>query len=56
VPLAATIAHILELPNKFMLDGPLSLAVQQSLYRGWGPFIGPFEIVAVLAAAGLSRT
>jgi hypothetical protein len=49
VPLAATIAHVLELPNKFTLDGPLWLAVQQSLYRGWGPFIGPFEIVAVLA-------
>ena len=49
VPFAATIAHVLELPNKFALDGLLWLAVQQSLYRGWGPFIGPFEIVAVLA-------
>jgi hypothetical protein len=49
VPFAATIAHVLELPNKFALDGPVWLAVQQSLYRGWGPFIGPFEIVAVLA-------
>lgn len=49
VALTATLAHVLELPNKFMLDGPLWLAVQQSLYRGWGAVIGPFEIVAVLA-------
>ena len=47
VPLAALAAHVLELPNKFHLDGPLWLAVQQSLYRGWGPFIAPFEIVAI---------
>ena len=41
----APIAHLLELPNKFHLDGPIWLAVQQNLYRGWGPFIGaPTEI------------
>lgn len=54
VPLAATSAHLLELPNKLALEGPLWLAVQQNLYRGWGPFIGPFEIVAVLATALLA--
>jgi len=54
VPLAATAAHLLELPNKLTLDGPLWLAVQQNLYRGWGPVIGPFEIVAVLATWGLA--
>jgi anthrone oxygenase-like protein len=53
-PLAATAAHVLELPNKLTLDGPLWLAVQQNLYRGWGPVIGPFEIVAALATWGLA--
>jgi len=43
--LLAPAAHVLELPNKLRLDGPLWLAVQQSLYAGWGPFIGaPTEI------------
>ncbi len=42
------IAHVLELPNKLALDGPLWLAVQQHLYRGWGPFYGgPVEIIAL---------
>jgi hypothetical protein len=36
VPLGATVAHVMELPNKLSLDGPLWLAVQQNLYRGWG--------------------
>lgn len=49
VPLGATVAHVLELPNKFALDGPLWLAVQQSLYRGWGPFIAPFDVAAIMA-------
>jgi hypothetical protein len=41
----APIAHVLELPNKLRLSGPLRLAVQKSLYQGWGPFLGgPFEI------------
>ena len=41
----APMAHLLELPNKFQLDGPIWLAIQQHLYRGWGPFIGaPTEI------------
>lgn len=43
--LLAPAAHVLELPNKLRLDGPLWLAVQQSLYAGWGPFVGaPTEI------------
>ncbi len=43
----APIAHVLELPNKLALDGALWLAVQQHLYRGWGPFLGaPAEIGA----------
>ncbi len=41
----APMAHVLELPNKLALDGALWLAVQQHLYRGWGPFFGaPVEI------------
>ena len=41
-------AHLLELPNKFALDGPMWLAVQQQLYRGWGPLLGgPAEIGAL---------
>src|SRR5262245_10653079 len=50
VPLAALAAHVLELPNKLRLDGPLWLAVQQNLYRGWGPLVAPFEIAAIAAA------
>jgi len=41
----APAAHVLEMPNKLRLDGPLWLAVQQHLYAGWGPFIGaPTEL------------
>jgi hypothetical protein len=54
VPLGATAAHVMELPNKFSLDGPLWLAVQQNLYRGWGPFIAPFEIVAIVTSWALA--
>jgi hypothetical protein len=49
-PLIAAGAHLYELPNKLALDGPLWLAVQQNLYRGWGPVFGPFEIIAAAAA------
>jgi hypothetical protein len=43
------LAHVLEMPNKFSLDGALWLAVQQHLYRGWGPFWGgPTEVLALL--------
>jgi len=48
------IAHVLELPNKLALDAPLWLAVQQHLYRGWGPFLGgPVEIIAFATAITL---
>ena len=44
----APLAHILELPNKLSLDSNVWLAVQQHLYRGWGPFLGgPAEIGAL---------
>jgi hypothetical protein len=52
---AAPIAHVLELPNKLALDGPLWLAVQQHLYRGWGPWLGaPVEIGALATALVLA--
>ena len=50
------LAHLLELPNKLALDGPLWLAVQQHLYRGWGPFLGgPTEIGALATTLLLLR-
>ncbi len=57
----APAAHVLEMPNKLALDGALWLAIQQHLYRGWGPFFGgPLEIAGlvlnlVLAAQSRSR-
>ena len=57
----APIAHVLEMPNKLRLDGPLWLAIQQHLYAGWGPIIGaPTElggliISLVLCAIGRGR-
>lgn len=50
----APIAHVLELPNKLALDGPLWVAVQQQLYRGWGPILGgPIEIAALASTVAL---
>jgi hypothetical protein len=47
-------AHVLELPNKLALPGPLWLSIQQHLYRGWGPFLGgPAEIGALLTTLPL---
>jgi hypothetical protein len=46
------IAHVMELPNKLQIDGTLWLAVQQHLYRGWGPFIGgPADVGALVTSA-----
>ena len=53
VDLAALLAHMLELPNKLALPGPLWLAVQQNLYRGWGAILGPFEVGAVVSTWAL---
>ena len=50
----APIAHVLELPNKLALDASLWLAVQQHLYRGWGPFLGgPVEVIALATTMAL---
>ena len=51
----APIAHVMELPNKLQLDGPLWLAVQQHLYNGWGPVIGaPTEIGGLIISVALA--
>src|SRR5436190_53658 len=42
----APFAHVLELISKMTLDGPPWLAIQQTLYRGWGAVFGPLEILA----------
>lgn len=54
----APAAHLLEMPNKLAMDGSLWIAVQQQLYRGWGPFIGaPTEIAGLaLSLILFSRT
>lgn len=49
----APMAHLLELPNKLALDGELWLAVQQHLYRGWGPFLGGPAETGALATSVL---
>ena len=49
----APLAHVLELPSKLMLDGPLWLAIQQHLYRGWGTVFGPVEITALVLSGVL---
>ena len=41
----APMAHVLELPNKLRLEGPLWLAVQQQLYNGRGPLIGSPTVI-----------
>jgi hypothetical protein len=52
--LLGPIAHVLELPNKLALKGALWLAIQQHLYRGWGPFLGaPAEIGAMATSLAL---
>jgi uncharacterized membrane protein len=54
VAVLAPMAHVLELPNKLALDGQLWVAVQQHLYRGWGPIIGgPVEFAALVTSVAL---
>jgi len=50
----APMAHVLELPNKLTLDGPLWVAIQQHLYRGWGPIIGgPIQLAELATTLAL---
>lgn len=52
--LLAPLAHVLELPNKLRLEGPLWLAVQQRLYDGWGPLLGgPTEVGGLVVCLAL---
>ena len=53
VATTAPLAHVLEMISKLTLDGPLWLAIQQNLYRGWGAVFGPVEILALAAASAL---
>lgn len=53
VATVAPVAHVLEMPSKLALSGPLWLAVQQNLYRGWGAVFGPVEILALLTSISL---
>jgi hypothetical protein len=51
----APVAHVLELPNKLSLDADLWLAVQEHLYRGWGPLVGaPTEMGGLVTSAVLA--
>jgi len=49
----APIAHVLEMPSKLTLNGPLWLEIQLHLYRRWGELFGPVEIAALLSALAL---
>lgn len=49
VALGALLAHFYEMPAKLALSGPDWLATQLALYRGWGPFLGPFEVGGVIS-------
>ena len=53
VAVTAPMAHVLEMPSKLTLAGPLWLAIQQTLYRGWGPVFAPVEITALLSSLAL---
>jgi hypothetical protein len=47
-------AHVLELPNKFQLDGREWLMVQQKLYTGWGAVFGTLWLATVLSTIALA--
>jgi hypothetical protein len=47
----APTAHVLELPNKLALDANLWLAVQQHLYRSWGPLLGGSTEIGALVTS-----
>lgn len=47
--LGGAFAHVLELPNKRVLDYEDYLFVQQRLYEGWGRVIGSVELGALLS-------
>ena len=50
--LAPAMAHLLELPNKIGLPGPVYLTVQQ-IYQGWA-LLGVLVVAALLSAAVLA--
>jgi hypothetical protein len=49
---APAFAHLAEMPNKMVLDGPGWYAAQL-LYRGWGAFLGPIEAATLIVTVWL---
>lgn len=43
-------AHVMELPGKLQLPGPVWLTVQQTLYNTFGPFASVVEPLGILLA------
>jgi len=43
-------AHVMEVPGKLRLTGPVWLIVQQTLYNGFGPFASVVEPLAIVLA------
>ncbi|MGH6870661.1 MAG: anthrone oxygenase family protein [Rhizomicrobium sp.] len=54
VAMLPLMAHLLEMPSKLTLGGPAWLAIQQTLYRGWGAVFGPVEIIDLLLAIAMA--
>lgn len=54
VAILPAMVHVMEMPNKLALPAPLWLGIQQTLYRGWGPFLGgPAEMTAIVSTFAL---
>lgn len=49
------LAHVLEMPHKMAMDGPTWLAVQRTIYEGWGAKLMWLDVLAMgsLAALGI---
>lgn len=45
--------HVLEMPAKMRIDGPLWMVLQQTLYQAFATIGGPIEIGAIIAATVL---
>jgi hypothetical protein len=46
--------HVLEMPAKMKIDGPLWMTLQQTLYQAFATVGGPIEIGAIIAATVLA--
>ncbi len=52
--MGSTFSHVLEMPAKLKMDGPLWMTIQQRLYRAFAPIGGTIEIAAIGATAVLA--